>query len=130
MLPQRDPGGSAPFAAWEPLSDFPVGRLSFPISLHKQKTDTSFPNRRYHFSFPNGKTLLNSNSVTNSLNTKSLFVVQNTSKAFIPAMHLVILITFPHFLFRKECITLNCTIRKSLMYRHQKIVSTTCKIVN
>lgn len=72
---QRHPGGSAPSAAWEPLPDFPVGRLSFPISLHKQKTDRSFPDRHYHFSFPEWKTLLYSNSVTNSLNIKSLFVV-------------------------------------------------------
>lgn len=59
---QRDPGGSAPFAAWEPLSEFPVRRLPFPTSLGKPKTDRSFPDRHYHFSFPDRKTLLSSNS--------------------------------------------------------------------
>jgi len=95
---QRDPGGSAPPAAWDPLADFPVRRLSFPISLYKQKTRKSFPDSHYHFSLPSTKNSLNSNSVTNSLNMKSLLVVQNTFKAFILEMHLVTLIMF-HCIF-------------------------------
>lgn len=88
------PGGTAPSAAWEPQFDFPSGGWLFQLLCTSRKLDGSFPDRHWYFSFPDGETLLNSNSVTNSLNMKRLLLVQNTFKVFIPAMHLVTLTVF------------------------------------
>lgn len=94
VLPGRAPGGTAPSAAWEPQFDFPSGGWLSQLLCTSKKLVGSFPDRHCYFSFPDGETLLNSNSVTNSLNMKRLLLVQNTFKVFIPAMHLVTLTVF------------------------------------